>query len=167
MKNKENFKFSFLSLICPNIFKKKGYKEALDNIYEYTDIAKIIEKLQDVDKLKMILFDENQRVVFDQLPKPGIHENPIINSSNFTMKSIKLTKNIKNRKENASFYTFLLNGNPINTRMMALLDNSLKDKLKGLLGSNTLLEAEENNFTNNMGILTRKRNFFILFIFFV
>ena len=44
----------------------------MKSISEYMDIDKIIRRLQDVDKLKMLLLDDNQQKVFEILPKPGI-----------------------------------------------------------------------------------------------
>lgn len=35
------------------------------------DIKNIINRLQDIDKLKLVVFSENQRVLFDSVPKPA------------------------------------------------------------------------------------------------
>lgn len=58
-----------------NFFKKqtinnKIYSMALDNLHEYLDISKIIKRLQDIDKLKLILFNDYQRELFESIPKP-------------------------------------------------------------------------------------------------
>lgn len=36
------------------------------------DIKYIIKLLQDTDKIKLVIFDESQRKLFETLPKPGI-----------------------------------------------------------------------------------------------
>lgn len=44
----------------------------MESLKDYIDIKHIIQRLHDVDKLKMILFTEQQRQEFDNLPKPSI-----------------------------------------------------------------------------------------------
>ena len=46
-------------------------------------IENIIRRLQDVDKLKIVLFDKSQRKMFEQLPKPGIAKKQSIFSEEF------------------------------------------------------------------------------------
>lgn len=135
--HKKNFEFSFFSLLCPRIMGRKAYDDALNEIYEYLDINSLITKLQDVDKLKMILLDANQRFVFDNLPKPGIEGNSKTNS-NLTMYSIKKTKFKENQKPGN--YAFLLNGDPVNARILDLLDRQIKEELKNIDGNVGLIE---------------------------
>jgi len=94
------------------------------------DIHRIITKLQDVDKLKIILFDEKQRFIFDNLPKPGIRGEAKENINFMTMNKITMTKTKKMGKESTENYSFLLNGDPINSRMFDLMDRSLKREMK-------------------------------------
>ena len=35
-------------------------------------VDRILENLRDVDRLKLLLLDETQRVIFDHLPKPEL-----------------------------------------------------------------------------------------------
>lgn len=44
--------------------------------------------LQDIDKLKIVLFDNDQRKIFEQLPKPGITKKRLNKDSEFTIESI-------------------------------------------------------------------------------
>lgn len=66
----KKIKFSFFNLICPCFFKNSAYTEALNNLEDYMDIKNLIRRMQDVDKIKMILFDENGLQEFENLPKP-------------------------------------------------------------------------------------------------
>ena len=84
LKNKENF-FSvgfkgFLKLLFKdrfNLFKKMNNREKLfqtakDQIADELDILKILKKLQDLEKLKRILLNDDQLYLFNLLSKPMI-----------------------------------------------------------------------------------------------
>lgn len=116
-------------MVFPNLAKMKVYSEAFKNLYEYIDIKNIIRKLQDIDKLKMVLLDEKQRNAFEMLPKPGIGKKKIRNSS-LTMESIVRSRQtiFSKEKQNVSE---LLDGNPVNRRIYELLDPNLKGNLPG------------------------------------
>ena len=66
-------------LFC--LFKKSSKKEKLfttaeNEIADELDIIKILKKLQDIEKLKRILLNEDQLYLFNLLSKPMIiHEN--------------------------------------------------------------------------------------------
>ena len=90
------------------------------------DISNIIRRLQDVDKLKMVFLDENQRKVFDLLPKPGIGKSTR-NNTFMTLESI--TKSKKSRLGSRKSYKkfgFLLNGDPFNQRMFDMIDPNMR-----------------------------------------
>lgn len=55
----------------------------------------MIRRLQDIDKLKLILFDEEQRKLFEAIPKPGITGNHKLYSNFLTLESIKPSKKRK------------------------------------------------------------------------
>lgn len=93
-------------------------------------IENIIKRLQDIDKLKFVIFDQKQRKAFEYLPKPGISLG--INSqksSTLTMESIVRSKKQKKDRETLQKFKFLLNGDPINKRMFELLDEKTKNNL--------------------------------------
>lgn len=69
-KEEPNPKFSIFQMICPTFYKNTGYYESLKNIQEYLDIRNIIRRFQEIDKLKLLLFDEKELQEFDNLPKP-------------------------------------------------------------------------------------------------
>jgi len=52
--------------------KGKYIKLTKKKVNERIDIVYILQKLVEIDKLKMILLNEQQRRVFDYLPKPVV-----------------------------------------------------------------------------------------------
>lgn len=132
-KKEKSFKFSIFSILCPKLTKQKIYEEALNNLYEYMDINHIITRLQDVDKLKLVLLDDNQRQVFDNLPKPGVGNTTA--SQNFlTMECINKTKkNNKYRRKSRKKFAFLFNGDPVNNRIFEMMDPKIKIELKQMI----------------------------------
>lgn len=112
-------------MICPEKAQNKIYSKALNYLLEYIDIANIIKRLQDIDKLKLILFNEKQREAFEVLPKPGIGQKNSQHSA--LLESVALSKKIKNlRGDPTEKYVFLLDGNPINKRMYDLIHSNRK-----------------------------------------
>lgn len=125
--------------MLPQLFHKEIYTEALDYLYEYLDIKNIIKRLQDVDKLKMVLFDENQRKLFETIPKPGLIGKSTSNTSFLTMKAILLSKEplrIATARQN---YEKFLNGEQISTRIMQLLEPKFKLVIEMMKESNKQL----------------------------
>ena len=90
-------------------------------------IENIIKRLQDVDKLKMILFDAKQKKFFEFLPKPGIGKI----SNRFNIDSIVKSKREELEKHDSkSFLSISLDEFPLNKRMMEFMDDSVKRKIK-------------------------------------
>ena len=50
----------------------KAYKQSKKLLNNYIDLKKIIDHLQDIDKLKKVLFNDYQKFFFDLIPKPEI-----------------------------------------------------------------------------------------------
>ena len=65
-------KFSYCAAMFPSKELRAFYKNGSKHLHEYLDIRKIIKRLQDLDKLKMILLNEEQRRLFEYLPKPDV-----------------------------------------------------------------------------------------------
>lgn len=112
------------SLICPDHKAKDAYSKALMNLTEYIDITNIIKRLQDIDKLKMVLFNNKQRKIFECIPKPGVcgikGQNTQI-SRFWTIDVIQKCKkkpdskqNIRNEDVNSQ--------DPVNKRMLDILN---------------------------------------------
>lgn len=122
--------------IFPSWSKDAAYVKALEFVTKYMDLRTIIEKLQDIDRIKYILFDKKQRKIFDNLPKielnfPKETKPPGISSSRLTVQD--LTK----RKKGPSFlmkkidkYKFLLNGEKANQRLYELLQINVQEKFE-------------------------------------
>ena len=64
--------FSYCSYLFPSKEVRMFYQKGSKYLYEYIDIRKIIKRLQDLDKLKMILLTEDQRKLFEYIPKPDV-----------------------------------------------------------------------------------------------
>lgn len=93
------------------------------------DINSIINRLQDVDKLKLVLLDDDQRQAFDNLPKPGIG-GKASEQNLLTMECIVRSRKTKYRRNSRKKYAFLFNGNPINNRLYQMMDPKIKLELK-------------------------------------
>ena len=106
------------------------------------DIRNIINRLQDVDKLKLVLLDEKQRQIFDNLPKPGIMGNSQAPIKSFlTMEMINKSKKNKIRRQSNIKYQFLFNGDPINQRMLDMLSPSFKNEMKLLTHETSIFNS--------------------------
>ena len=118
--------FSYCSYLFPSKDVRKFYEKGAKHLHEYLDIRKIIKRLQDLDKLKMILLNDDQRRLFEHIPKPQI----IDMGSPFSMESInrykaraktrKATKNIPNTMKSLAE-----DKDPINKRILKCLDGNL------------------------------------------
>ena len=96
------------------------------------NIENIIKRLQDIDKMKHVLFDDNQRKAFECLPKPGISKIGFSNKSTISnLDSIIQTKKVRLKKDDSmQTLSFLLNGNPINRRMLEMLKPDVRKELE-------------------------------------
>ena len=61
------------------------------------NINNIIKRFQDIDRLKLILLNDNQRKLFEYIPKPMISKNSINYSKNFTLNLNHKKKSISHR----------------------------------------------------------------------
>ena len=90
-------------------------------------IENIIRRLQDVDKLKIVLFDKSQRKMFEQLPKPGIAKKQSIFSEEFhfmvesdSPKSDQNEQNLEHFKQQ-NFHQE--NDDPLNKRLFEIMES--------------------------------------------
>ncbi|KAL4437723.1 hypothetical protein ABPG74_012398 [Tetrahymena malaccensis] len=80
--------------------KQQQLKFSMDKISERLDIIFIIKKIVEIDKLKMILFDQNQLKIFEYLPRPIIKFDPYTIEENDKLKlEQKRIKNLERIKD--------------------------------------------------------------------
>ena len=69
------FKFSYVQWIKSLIVSKpvsKGFKKAKKEVAKHIDILNIIRKFREVDNLKLCLLSDQQKALFDKIPKPSL-----------------------------------------------------------------------------------------------
>ena len=116
--------FSYCSYLFPSKDVRRFYQSGYKHLHEYLDIRKIIKRLQDLDKLKMVLLNEDQRSVFECLPKPDVIDarNKLsmesINKYRKSVKTRKLTKNISNTMKSMAE-----DNDPVNKRILECLES--------------------------------------------
>ncbi len=129
-----------------SFFKNKKKNDLLHKskklLNEYIDLERIIQKLQDIDKLKAVLFSDSQRFYFDQIPKPFIIDEPGenigIGKVKILKKNIQLMTNQQITKESEKF---LDKFNEIDERIMSLLEPKTLKKLD--------LQQTDSSYLNN------------------
>ena len=96
------------------------YKKGSANLYEYLDIRNIIKRLQDIDKFKMVFLNENQRRLFELIPKPEVVEM----TSKFSLNSVRRSRNASKILPNL----FVHDDDPINKRIMEYIDSNPQNR---------------------------------------
>ena len=114
-------KFSYFKYLFPTKGVRTFYKKGAENLHEYLDIRNIIKRLQDIDKLKMILLNDHQRKLFECIPKPDVVDTTNLHSLNSMLKynkssKIQIDQNITNG--------FQKETDPINQRINEFLSSS-------------------------------------------
>lgn len=134
---KKKIRFCFLKYFWSKFRRKNeddSYILSQKYIYEYLDINKIIQRLQDVDKLKQIVLNDDQKFFFDLIPKPEISDSKTTIRSKTTFGAEKIMKSrIKNAKGNflsKKFEKLKDDSNFISQRILVLLDEETKQMIK-------------------------------------
>ena len=130
IKSKFAKNFSYMSYLFPSKELRMFYQKGAKNLHEYLDIRKIIKRLQEIDKLKMILLTDEQRRLFEYIPKPDV-----VNSSNklFLESILKYTKNVKQK---------IMTGVPNNMKSLVEEDNPINKRILEFVDSNHLIKNE-------------------------
>ncbi|KAL4467958.1 hypothetical protein ABPG72_021739 [Tetrahymena utriculariae] len=76
------FKQLFVSVLQQNDFRAKLVQKGMQIIEQQLDIIYIINKLNEIDKLKMVIFNRDQLKIFDCIPKPIISDDYLFNDQN-------------------------------------------------------------------------------------
>ena len=104
------------------------YQKGAKHLYEYMDIRKIIKRLQDLDKLKIILLTKDQRKLFEYIPKPDVIDSKHL----FSLESITHYKNRAKTRNSTLDVAHVIkrvaeNNDPINKRILECLDPKIKN----------------------------------------
>ena len=119
---------------CKKSFNERLFLKAEHVFSQELDIVTILRKLQEIEKLKMVLLNEKQLILFNVLAKPlvyldkeklnklaGSYTIAEVLSSKLKNRGLKDTVNFYENKENARAFT------EVDKRLMKMLDNNLKD----------------------------------------
>ena len=93
----------------------------------------MIRRFQDIDKLKLILLNDNQRKLFEHIPKLKISKNSRnTGKSTFTLNMIKSRKNIFPNMSHREITENLQleENNPITRSILDMIDPNLMDEIK-------------------------------------
>ncbi|CAK64211.1 unnamed protein product (macronuclear) [Paramecium tetraurelia] len=110
-------------------FKQLHY--SINKLEKCLDILFIIDKLQEIDKLKMILLSKQQVQLFDFLPKPLISLNPSNLQYNESQMYSSLLQPYKSQKQKAQEAQLVLDellenlDDPITIKLISLMDPNI------------------------------------------
>ena len=106
-----------------------------EKIYdEELDIVHILKKIQEIEKIKMVLFNEDQIALFNLIDKPMVYVNDFDNMSyencSAQLKMSKMlhsSKTLDNDRIKKIFYNLQRNHeiSPIDKRLMDLIDSNI------------------------------------------
>ncbi|KAL4472541.1 hypothetical protein ABPG74_018490 [Tetrahymena malaccensis] len=147
-----SFKYIIYKLSCQKLFKTKQNQlvdKAQNLIANNLDIIKILDKIQEIDRIKCILLDQEQRILFNYFPKPLVQ----IQNDN----QIKI---LDSKTENShQKYAQNLNTNVGVIKTLVKAKNILKKKVENknqqfMMQSvgQSLLQNEANNLDRTYGI---------------
>ena len=112
-------------------------------LFEFIDLKKIIVKLEEIEKLKLILLDEHQRLLFELVKKPLI-------GLEVEKKGFRLSKTTSKRNMDSKvtmIYTNMKEKNSeINKRLIDLFDN---------MDNNNLQRESETNMKETTSIFDK------------
>ena len=136
-KESESVNISYWEYVKSFVWKSKSLNEKIGilnegkrRINERLDIFNMFKKFREVDKLKLLLLESEQLVLFDSLPKPELvykeYKHAIIRKSqSFSSSQLREAKFISERRRND---------------LIMLSYNNLKDKYKNTMVDKKLLE---------------------------
>ncbi|CAK80907.1 unnamed protein product (macronuclear) [Paramecium tetraurelia] len=117
-------------------YKSLQIEYSVQKIIKQMDILYIMKKLQEIDKLKMILLTESQIKVFDYVQKPTIPLDPNSKQFNTSESYYSILKPIKTDFQRAieaqnAFKEIVQNlDNPINVKLINSIDKTIVDLIK-------------------------------------
>ncbi|KAM3140759.1 hypothetical protein pb186bvf_007164 [Paramecium bursaria] len=126
--------------------KRKQYDFASQKMEKSLDILYIIKKIQEIDKLKMILLDSSQIKLFDYLPKPLITLEPdnLVNQQYFSILSASKSNIQKAIEAQEAFRDIITNfDNPINQKLVKSMNPDILLLLKMQSESKNLIQVQK------------------------
>ena len=116
-------KISYCSCLFPSKELRLFYQRGFQHLHQYLDIRKIIERLQDIDKLKLVLLNEDQRKLFECIPKPDVVHSLNKLSQESLRKDYKKEKTQKTTRNLTNNLKSMADDNdPIKKRIIEFLD---------------------------------------------
>ena len=117
--------------------KMKALKMATSKIKHDLDITNIMQKFQEIDKLKLILFNKEQLMLFNLIAKPEIFLDIDAETASENTPGIVISQNLKNLNERSdqNFMELVLyynrikkkeGENDLEGRLIKLIDNDMK-----------------------------------------
>lgn len=156
------WKFIFQNLFGFFHFKEEKYKlmkQGKRNIKNDLDICVILQKLHELDKIKSLLFSEDQLVLLSFSPKPEIINNDL-NSSEIKYKN-GLTKTIYQTERGSLFKKQISFNNIKPFEKLILSWKTLKETHeKSLKINDNLLKMFDEHFKKTVGISENEIQFF-------
>lgn len=120
--------------------EKELYINSKKLLFEYIDLKNIISRLQDIDKLKNIIFSEPQKIFFDLIPKPKImnEEEHRKQNRNFEIKKNKIKiydmaeKTFENSDDKYKRKTTFFIQNVLKSKFESIPEERLREKYESL-----------------------------------
>jgi len=125
-------------VLCWNNFKANIINHSEELYKSELDIVKILTKIHEIEKLKIILMDEDQRTLFHTLSKPFIIEEECVNDNHKASKrkssrmvaKFKISNKDQNLVESYNRIYSTKGTNQINARLIELVDKNLLEMEK-------------------------------------
>ncbi|KAL4510814.1 hypothetical protein ABPG72_004968 [Tetrahymena utriculariae] len=172
-KQTNSLKLGFFDYIKYFLFKKdkkkKQIKYCMKKVVQRLDIVYILNKLVEIDKLKMLLLDHNQRELFEFLPRPVVlqKENEDINQINdkFNIQEVwSLLQEEKSTIDKATnacisykIMTQKKKKNVLDSRLLEMLDMNIKHVFNQTYIPNEMIE-EKRGLSQNEANLNNRQN---------
>lgn len=162
--------FSYLCTCCRNEVTKiynKLLNRGLHNIDQMLDISFIMNKLNEIDVLKVLLFDKTQKDLFEYIPKPEISVQDLTESSGPKKKTLHneisdhlmRSNSLKAKLAFEAFHKISKKTikSPLDEKLLELVPKLNKQKKKSIPTS----EQNLSSFSIDKGKIQHNKNFFI------
>ncbi|CAD8180222.1 unnamed protein product [Paramecium octaurelia] len=131
-----DYKYFIHYFVNSDNYKSLQIEYSVEKVIQQINILYIMKKLQEIDKLKMILLTESQIKVFDYLQKPTIPLDPKSKQFNNSESYYSILKPIKSDYERATeaqnAFKEIVDSldNPINVKLINAIDKTIVDLFK-------------------------------------